>query len=963
MANDLQNKLDAILADKNANLLPENLRKGITLLGVNGTLESGGSIEPIHIHKDAVEGPTVTVSVQNDSLYGFVDDGDGWYRNNNQGVDMSTASATFIVNTSDATTIDILVEQSSEESCDYGMINDVSYQTLNGSTTQKIQLNKGDNTIVVRYVKDGSVSNGTDTFRLKFDLSSIQGSEEIDLDVHVTHFASMDDMRNDTECPIDTFAITYIDALSANIYRKTSAGWVFVGISNNDNFKHSNVLRGVKIGELTGSYIHSSELNGMQYDKTTGNIGCALHLDISGSSAFQITNAYISISPNNIGTLDLQYINNTDTIIQGVLYNGTTIDFTTTDGTTKSIAITIPNCICDTCLSMYLNIDAKWTDVPCTVELDTELEGVEITSITARYSAVFKILNYTFTVNNTSNNTYEAISSVEGISGDNYILFYSNMYDVGMGADVTVLEPMTSCTIRVKYTGKTIQIDNKTYSFVDEEDESRKVDIVCYGTYYDRADTEFISIGVNIMTQNMDGYGYLGSVSFTDNTGNINTLNISGVNDTSFGRDFTVNGITNPVEFDVSLTIVNGETQTVMENGTLTINNHKGTEITKLTNVNISGNDIDGYTLCADMLDCNYPNYIHVSIEDTFGRKYNTFQSMPPSQIEVHGIHKLGATFTDDLVLIGTRNGYFDDYDYNYNENLERTGDNSGILLLDDVDLTDMCGIKITDMKLQLFEHSSDVSIWYNARITNKDLVYTALIPPVMQNITSIENVSLGFIEHYIVDDEVISTNYSNVHGGNGDSSTYFGHSGGGYQRNLSLLQTTSMSVLPEVTNDNLTFLGSTGLIAQNVNFRKYAVRNGWSMVNIPDTVYEIYEGQSDTPSTKQAINTYWTDDNAMMHTLHVDFDTCEPNTSEWYLKQNAQGYDSTQGLLKNNNGEYMAYNPLTSSYVKVIDYTIREEIKVTSYWMDGIRYTSEYGYDADGNIYTIDGFSTIIEE
>lgn len=48
MANELQTKLDAILADKNANLLPENLKKGITLLGVEGNLEegSGGSSEP-----------------------------------------------------------------------------------------------------------------------------------------------------------------------------------------------------------------------------------------------------------------------------------------------------------------------------------------------------------------------------------------------------------------------------------------------------------------------------------------------------------------------------------------------------------------------------------------------------------------------------------------------------------------------------------------------------------------------------------------------------------------------------------------------------------------------------------------------------------------------------------------------------------------------------------------------------
>ena len=42
MANELQTKLDAILLDKNTNLLPENLKKNVTVLGITGTLETGG---------------------------------------------------------------------------------------------------------------------------------------------------------------------------------------------------------------------------------------------------------------------------------------------------------------------------------------------------------------------------------------------------------------------------------------------------------------------------------------------------------------------------------------------------------------------------------------------------------------------------------------------------------------------------------------------------------------------------------------------------------------------------------------------------------------------------------------------------------------------------------------------------------------------------------------------------------
>ena len=41
MANELQDKLDAILEDKNTNLKPENLRAGVTCLGIEGVMEAG----------------------------------------------------------------------------------------------------------------------------------------------------------------------------------------------------------------------------------------------------------------------------------------------------------------------------------------------------------------------------------------------------------------------------------------------------------------------------------------------------------------------------------------------------------------------------------------------------------------------------------------------------------------------------------------------------------------------------------------------------------------------------------------------------------------------------------------------------------------------------------------------------------------------------------------------------------
>ena len=41
MSNQLQDNLNAILQDKNTNLKPENLKEGVTCLGVEGTMDSG----------------------------------------------------------------------------------------------------------------------------------------------------------------------------------------------------------------------------------------------------------------------------------------------------------------------------------------------------------------------------------------------------------------------------------------------------------------------------------------------------------------------------------------------------------------------------------------------------------------------------------------------------------------------------------------------------------------------------------------------------------------------------------------------------------------------------------------------------------------------------------------------------------------------------------------------------------
>ena len=59
MSNQLQNNLDTILQDKNTNLLPENLKAGVTCLGVEGTMNSGiDTSDATAQNSDIAEGKT-----------------------------------------------------------------------------------------------------------------------------------------------------------------------------------------------------------------------------------------------------------------------------------------------------------------------------------------------------------------------------------------------------------------------------------------------------------------------------------------------------------------------------------------------------------------------------------------------------------------------------------------------------------------------------------------------------------------------------------------------------------------------------------------------------------------------------------------------------------------------------------------------------------------------------------------
>ena len=62
MENELQQNLDEILLDKETNLLSQNLKEGVTVLGVTGTLETLDTSDATAQASDIVEGKTAYVN-------------------------------------------------------------------------------------------------------------------------------------------------------------------------------------------------------------------------------------------------------------------------------------------------------------------------------------------------------------------------------------------------------------------------------------------------------------------------------------------------------------------------------------------------------------------------------------------------------------------------------------------------------------------------------------------------------------------------------------------------------------------------------------------------------------------------------------------------------------------------------------------------------------------------------------
>lgn len=134
---------------------------------------------------DFVPPVTVTVEPFGDG-YGFDLNEDGYYVNNNSTIDQTYAMCKIVINNT-ADTDQILkfkLNQLSENGCDFGMfsvlntdlvanVDDIntnvaiSFQNYNGDIDYNIGIPVGESYVTVKYKKDGSESQQTDTFKFK----------------------------------------------------------------------------------------------------------------------------------------------------------------------------------------------------------------------------------------------------------------------------------------------------------------------------------------------------------------------------------------------------------------------------------------------------------------------------------------------------------------------------------------------------------------------------------------------------------------------------------------------------------------------------------------------------------------------------------------------------------------------------------------------------------------------------
>lgn len=358
MLNQLKENIKTIYDELNKNLIPANIRKGVTILNVEGTLEQSGIA---YSSKEQVD--SIVVNKPDSGSYTFVLNSNGYYESNNKGVNNSYALCKVTFNALyDGCSLVLDCINYVESNYDFGILSKLdtvlsssynvdstdliekSFKGLSNSNVQRYIYNnipQGEHFIYIKFRKDSSNSQNNDSLQFKI-ITSLDDYQNVKI------YTSIDKMNNDIEQLDGTYAtidtgnqifenfykydestktwnLTQYTTYTAGIYKDTYEfkndtlhfGTNYIGIINTPNGKIPlNIYKngGTKLDTFddivtlptaitTNEHYHIDNLIGTEEDYYRGSI----IVDLTQTSFRLEQYNYLASSDPNINNYILEY--------------------------------------------------------------------------------------------------------------------------------------------------------------------------------------------------------------------------------------------------------------------------------------------------------------------------------------------------------------------------------------------------------------------------------------------------------------------------------------------------------------------------------------------------------------------------------------------------------------------------------------------------------------------------------
>lgn len=234
MLKELKNNLQAIYNDVIMYLKPDNLKRDISLLNVDGFLKQGNKYK-----KQTTVGITnVNITTAPGATYGFNLNSSGYYESTNKAQSSSAAVCRINFTAVGKTTLTISYINFAESSYDFGMFSKLDTALSIESTedaaanlelnlkgkqsatvnTVTYRVSKGEHFIDVKFKKDGSVDKDNDS--LQFRITDLGTCTKISNEVVAVAYYTAEEMMADTNQTIGTMAVVITENnIAQAVYR------------------------------------------------------------------------------------------------------------------------------------------------------------------------------------------------------------------------------------------------------------------------------------------------------------------------------------------------------------------------------------------------------------------------------------------------------------------------------------------------------------------------------------------------------------------------------------------------------------------------------------------------------------------------------------------------------------------------------------------------------------------------